>query len=79
MRKGPPQGLEIELRRGMEHSWEDDTLVMANYGYFQLKTNPGLLTVGLKAGISPLCWGGRGSVCDVRGILPHIDHLDGFW
>jgi UDP-glucose:glycoprotein glucosyltransferase len=49
----PPRGLELVLgvplvtsgRKGKEQ----DTIVMSNYGYFQLKANPGVWDVQLKA------------------------------
>ena len=45
----PPTGLELVLREGTEDgSIAQDTVVMANLGYFQLKAGPGLWNLGLK-------------------------------
>lgn len=42
----PPRGLELELRSS--NNTRRDTIVMSNYGYFQLKANPGIWELQLK-------------------------------
>ncbi|KAG5458606.1 MAG: UDP-glucose:glycoprotein glucosyltransferase-domain-containing protein [Olpidium bornovanus] len=54
---GPPRGLQFVLStRNPPESLSEhhlvDTIVMANLGYFQLKGNPGLWTLGLREGRS---------------------------
>eukprot|EP01062_Namystynia_karyoxenos_P062747 TRINITY_DN55622_c0_g1_i1.p1 TRINITY_DN55622_c0_g1~~TRINITY_DN55622_c0_g1_i1.p1 ORF type:complete len:1666 (+),score=660.69 TRINITY_DN55622_c0_g1_i1:105-5000(+) len=49
----PPRGLPLEMRRHGEEQSDSrmrDTLVMSNYGYFQLKAAPGTWTINIKDG-----------------------------
>ncbi|KAI8978045.1 UDP-glucose:glycoprotein glucosyltransferase-domain-containing protein [Pilobolus umbonatus] len=51
--KSPPRGLEFEIDTASDfYSDKKDTLVMANFGYFQLKALPGMWTLGLREGRS---------------------------
>jgi UDP-glucose:glycoprotein glucosyltransferase len=43
----PPRGLELVLQSNVSETVQD-TIVMSNYGYFQLKANPGIWQLGLK-------------------------------
>ncbi|BFZ60909.1 killer toxin resistant protein [Saitoella coloradoensis] len=50
----PPRGMQLVLGRdgdgGVE--WDQDTMVMANLGYFQFKARPGVWRLGVKEGWS---------------------------
>eukprot|EP00996_Jenningsia_fusiforme_P000563 NODE_14_length_5049_cov_16.675000_g11_i0.p1 GENE.NODE_14_length_5049_cov_16.675000_g11_i0~~NODE_14_length_5049_cov_16.675000_g11_i0.p1 ORF type:complete len:1151 (-),score=219.10 NODE_14_length_5049_cov_16.675000_g11_i0:117-3569(-) len=46
----PPRGLELVMRNDANAADTHDTLVMSNYGYFQLKGNPGIWRLALKGG-----------------------------
>mmetsp|Transcript_92627 Transcript_92627/g.299578 ORF Transcript_92627/g.299578 Transcript_92627/m.299578 type:complete len:1767 (+) Transcript_92627:166-5466(+) len=48
---GPAKGLQIEVGRKGEQS-HDDTMVMGNLGYFQVRGNPGIYEVRIKSGLS---------------------------
>ncbi|KIY66670.1 glycosyltransferase family 24 protein [Cylindrobasidium torrendii FP15055 ss-10] len=48
-RNGSPRGLQLQLLDG-ENKTIDDTLVMANYGYFQFKTTPGVFELDIREG-----------------------------
>ncbi|KYQ99832.1 glycosyltransferase [Tieghemostelium lacteum] len=51
--RGPPAGLEIELTPvGNSLTETQDTIVMSNLGYYQLKSNPGIWKLSLKPGRS---------------------------
>eukprot|EP01006_Ploeotia_vitrea_P055307 TRINITY_DN67984_c2_g6_i1.p1 TRINITY_DN67984_c2_g6~~TRINITY_DN67984_c2_g6_i1.p1 ORF type:complete len:1129 (-),score=117.80 TRINITY_DN67984_c2_g6_i1:1176-4562(-) len=46
----PPRGLELLMHNDVSPVDTVDTLVMSNYGYFQLKGTPGVWRIGLKPG-----------------------------
>jgi len=48
---GPPRGVQLELTNADESSL-DDTLVVANLGYFQFKAKPGVFELGIREGRS---------------------------
>jgi UDP-glucose:glycoprotein glucosyltransferase len=47
----PPSGAEVVLATAKDHHYAD-TIIMANLGYFQFKTNPGFYNIKLKSGRS---------------------------
>ncbi|EEB09369.1 UDP-glucose-glycoprotein glucosyltransferase Gpt1 [Schizosaccharomyces japonicus yFS275] len=47
----PPRGMQV-LLSNKDGSYKTDTIVLANYGYFQLKGNPGIFTIAPKSGRS---------------------------
>jgi UDP-glucose:glycoprotein glucosyltransferase len=48
----PPRGLQLELRGAGEEEAREDTSIMANLGYFQLKANPGFWHLSIRPGRS---------------------------
>ncbi|KAL7619949.1 killer toxin resistant protein [Parahypoxylon ruwenzoriense] len=48
---GPPRGVQLLLATELD-SYFDDTIIMANIGYFQFKANPGYYNIRLKEGRS---------------------------
>jgi len=46
----PPRGLELVMAHAASPADRQDTLVMSNLGYFQLKGNPGVWRLSLKPG-----------------------------
>uniref|UniRef100_A0A0N4ZS70 UDP-glucose:glycoprotein glucosyltransferase n=1 Tax=Parastrongyloides trichosuri TaxID=131310 RepID=A0A0N4ZS70_PARTI len=58
----PPRGLQFDLSTKVKKSMYD-TIVMANLGYFQLKSNPGIWDLSLREGKSK----------DIYDIVEHIN------
>lgn len=46
----PPRGLEVVLSSESKSTKPQDTIVMSNFGYYQLKSNPGVWNLHLKEG-----------------------------
>jgi UDP-glucose:glycoprotein glucosyltransferase len=64
----PPRGLELQLSTpsGVVVS---DTLVMSNFGYFQLKANPGIWLLWIREGRSSLLYGIDGEQSDKKVVV----------
>lgn len=83
----PPRGLELELTpSAAPTALVSDTLVMSNYGYFQLKAVPGIWDLHVrKGGRSALLYSikegtassNNGSQEDGKGIVVVVNSMDG--
>lgn len=78
-----PRGMALELCNSTRDQPIADTLVMANYGYFQLQANPGLWTLELQKGRSSQIFSLKSSgqvwVTSMTGtiIFPHYTRAKG--
>ena len=72
----PPQGLQMTLSLNSNAEVYSDTLVMINFGYFQLKANPGLWTLRMAPGRAQQLYSFAGEVEETPVAITSWSGLD---